>query len=181
MRTFLFFAGGVRIWGTKVFYSWLHLGHLKQTSIPVDFKSFRELASKSPCNHALWTFLVQRRSFFFCPPLTLGASGCSPSDTGGGWLLPLWHGGVWLLPLWHGGVWLLPFWPYFLGFVFPVMTVCPLLIVWQEQEGCALSPRLCLSPCDHVSSVVSRGLNYSGEICTEAVAFALAHHKACAY
>lgn len=172
MRTFLFFAGGVRIWGTKVFYSWLHLGHLKQTSIPVDFKSFRELASKSPCNHALWTFLVQRRSFFFfCPPLTLGASGCSPSDTEGSWLLPLWHGGIWLLP----------FWPCFLGFVFPVMTVCPLLIVWQEQEGCALSPCLCLSPCDHVSSVVSRRLNYSGEICTEAVAFALAHHKACAY
>ena len=90
MRTFLFFAGGVRIWGTKVFYSWLHLGHLKQTSIPVDFKSFRELASKSPCNHALWTFLVQRRSFFFCPPLTLGASGCSPFDPISLGLFSLW-------------------------------------------------------------------------------------------
>ena len=138
MRTFLFFAGGVRIWGTKVFYSWLHLGHLKQTSIPVDFKSFRELASKSPCNHALWTFLVQRRLFFFCPPLTLGTSGCSPSDTGASGCSPSDMGASGCSP----------FDPISLG-LFSLWWQCALCLLFGRSRKAVLSLPACV--CPHVT------------------------------
>lgn len=157
-----------------------------------------ELASKSPCNHALWTFLVQGDpSSSSVPPLTFGGVWLTPPHYGGLWLLPWPWGGGWLhSPEPNGGVWLLPLltrgrlaahlhrdgaagcsplharagslplWhgrlaapllaPVSLGFVFPVMTVCPLLIVGEQRAVLSL-PACVLSPCDTMYLVVSRG------------------------